>query len=304
MYLFNNPILFQTIINEVDNRYKYGKAFIEKDYYLSLILYEISKLNEDIVFKGGTSLSKAYHAIERFSEDVDLSFPYHIGEARRKKLKYNVMKAVSEKTGISITNFQKTESDKDLNEYIFPYNTVLDSTNNIKTFIKVETALMFDSFPIERKTIQSFIGEYISNNSDGGFLETYPELKPFTMNVQTIERTFIDKYFAICDCYLQKRSNRISRHLYDLYMLENKIKYNDEFKSIFNRLKIIRANNELCPSSKEGINLFDLVNTIIQTHYYKDDYQKVTKEFIYGKTPSYDDVCKSILRINERINKL
>ena len=302
MYLFNNPVLFQKFIDRVSNLNGYNKAFIEKDYYLSLILYEISKLNEDIVFKGGTSLSKAYHAIERFSEDVDLSFPYHIGEARRKKLKYNVMKVVSEKIGITITNFLKTESDKDLNEYIFPYNTILDSSNNIKTFIKVETALMFDSFPIERKTIQSFIGEYISNNSDGGFLKTYQELKPFTMNVQKIERTFIDKYFAICDCYLQKRSNRVSRHLYDLYMLENRIEYNDELKSIFNELKIIRVNNELCPSSKEGINLFDLVNTIIQTHYYKDDYQKVTKEFIYGKTPSFDDVCKSILRINERIN--
>ena len=71
---------------------------------------------------------------------------------------------------------------------------------------------------------------------------------------------------------------------------------------LFNKLKEIRRNNELCPSSKERINLFDLVTTIIETHYYENDYQKVTKEFIYGKTPSYDDVCKSILRINERIN--
>lgn len=38
------------------------------------------------MFKGGTSLSKAFHVIDRFSEDIDITFTEHLGESRRKKL--------------------------------------------------------------------------------------------------------------------------------------------------------------------------------------------------------------------------
>lgn len=47
-------------------------SYIEKDYLLTQFLYELSKLNPKIIFKGGTSMSKCYHVIQRFSEDIDL----------------------------------------------------------------------------------------------------------------------------------------------------------------------------------------------------------------------------------------
>ena len=55
-----------------------------------MILKELVQRNPNVVFKGGTSLSKAYHAIDRFSEDIDITFEEHLGEARRKKIKISV----------------------------------------------------------------------------------------------------------------------------------------------------------------------------------------------------------------------
>ena len=51
---------------------------VEKDYYVTIILEELSKMIYPVVFKGGTSLSKAYGVIDRFSEDIDITFSEHI----------------------------------------------------------------------------------------------------------------------------------------------------------------------------------------------------------------------------------
>ena len=56
----------------------------------------LSEQSEQCVFKGGTSLSKGFHIIDRFSEDIDITFSEHIGESRRKKLKNVVLKGSSE----------------------------------------------------------------------------------------------------------------------------------------------------------------------------------------------------------------
>ena len=59
-----------------------------------MILKQLSEASDLVVFKGGTSLSKCFHAIDRFSEDIDITFTEHIGEARRKKLKYKILKSI------------------------------------------------------------------------------------------------------------------------------------------------------------------------------------------------------------------
>lgn len=73
----------------------------------------------NVVFKGGTSLSKGYRVINRFSEDIDITFDEHIGEARRKKLKNNVLRGISEELNMPISNWSATQSDRDYNAYYF-----------------------------------------------------------------------------------------------------------------------------------------------------------------------------------------
>jgi len=79
----------------------------------------LSEKLERCVFKGGTSLSKGFHAIDWFSEDIDITFSEHIGEKRRKRLKNVVPKENSEELGMPISNWNETQSDRDYNAYLF-----------------------------------------------------------------------------------------------------------------------------------------------------------------------------------------
>lgn len=94
--------LFKDMIRYVSEKANIREDIIEKDYYVTLLLLELSQIEYPVVFKGGTSLSKAYRVIDRFSEDIDITFTEHLGEARRKKLKYKVMRPISEKLGLTI----------------------------------------------------------------------------------------------------------------------------------------------------------------------------------------------------------
>ena len=53
-----------------------------------MILKELVQRNTNVVFKGGTSLSKAYHVIDRFSEDIDITFEEYLGEERKSNISY------------------------------------------------------------------------------------------------------------------------------------------------------------------------------------------------------------------------
>ena len=78
--------LLHDIIVMVSEKSGIEENIIEKDYYVTLLLKELARRNSNVVFKGGTSLSKAYHVIDRFSEDIDITFDEHMGESRRKKM--------------------------------------------------------------------------------------------------------------------------------------------------------------------------------------------------------------------------
>ena len=124
MYLHENRELFKEIIEQVSENTGRSAVIIEKDYYVTMILNLLSQELSNVVFKGGTSLSKGFKAINRFSEDIDITFDEHIGESRRKKLKNNVLKGISEKLGMPISNWMEIQSDRDYNAYNFTYESV------------------------------------------------------------------------------------------------------------------------------------------------------------------------------------
>jgi len=74
MQFLHNHEDFRFFIQEVSKQVGLETFIVEKDYWVSFILKNLTKSEfaEEIVFKGGTCLSKAYNLIERFSEDVDL----------------------------------------------------------------------------------------------------------------------------------------------------------------------------------------------------------------------------------------
>lgn len=89
MILHNDKELFEQAVLRASDDMGIEAGIIEKDYFVTLMLKEIVKSQPDILFKGGTSLSKCYKLINRFSEDIDLNLigDEKPGESKRKNLK-------------------------------------------------------------------------------------------------------------------------------------------------------------------------------------------------------------------------
>ena len=272
MYLHNNKEQFFNVLESVSKVSKIQADLVEKDYYVSLILKEIATSSNKVVFKGGTSLSKALKAINRFSEDIDISFSEHIGASRRKKLKYNIIAPIAEKLGLVITNLDKTQSDRDINNYIFEYKPLCNSNAHIIPAVKVETSLITAVFPFQAMPIGNYIADYAKDIS----LKDYG-LEPFMMNVQVLERTLIDKVFAICDYYLAEKSRRLSRHIYDIHKILPRINFNEQFRKLLQKVREIRSSLDICPSAKPGININQLLKEIFDNIKYKETKESLKK---------------------------
>ena len=84
MFLHEDKELFRDVIEAAAEAQKRPIAIVEKDYYVTMILKLLSEKAPGCVFKGGTSLSKCHHAIDRFSEDIDIAFSDALTEGQRK----------------------------------------------------------------------------------------------------------------------------------------------------------------------------------------------------------------------------
>lgn len=298
MYLHENEDLFKDIIKQTQNVTNFDLAFIEKDYYVTMILKLIMQKSSNIgevVFKGGTSLSKCHKVIDRFSEDIDITFTEHLGDKRRKKLKYDVMKSLSDDLHLSITNWNDIQSDRDLNAYSFYYTPLFD--DNYEALIKgvkVETALASYSFPTEKMQISSFIGDYLIKNKPELAKQYF--LEPFEMKVQSLSRTFIDKVYASCDYFIQGKSRRLSRHLYDLFKIYPTITFDNNFISLAKEVKAHRAEMDICPSAKPGTNIKELIHNYCDTNFYKADFDIITETLI-NEEVSYSEVIDTMRKI-------
>ena len=291
MYLHENRERFLNVLETVSRISGIQADLVEKDYYVSLILKEIAASSDKAVFKGGTSLSKALNVINRFSEDIDISFSEHIGASRRKKLKYNIIAPIAKKLGLVITNLDKTQSDRDINNYIFEYKPLCKSNAHIVPAVKVETSLVTAVFPFEAMPIGNYIADYAKDIS----LSDYG-LEPFMMNVQALERTLIDKVFAICDYYLTQKSRRLSRHIYDIHKILPLVKFDEHFKELLEKVREIRCSLDICPSAKPGININLLLKEICDKNFFKQDYEGVTQFFIFDNI-KYKEAKTSLQKI-------
>ena len=99
MNLHHDKEAFEELIIGAVNELAIPTNVIEKDYYVTIILKALSEKLEDLVFKGGTSLTKCYQLLDRFSEDIDLSYTAESGvpgDGRKKQLKKAVVSTMDE----------------------------------------------------------------------------------------------------------------------------------------------------------------------------------------------------------------
>ena len=303
MYLHKeNRELFRDAILLTSERLGVSEDIVEKDYYVTLILKKLSTIEYPIVFKGGTSLSKAFHVIDRFSEDIDITFREHLGEARRKKLKYKILKPIADELGLVIRNFETIESDKNLNHYDFYYESVVGDRviNAIPPYVKLETSLMSYSFPTEEKALGNYILDVLGSEEEE-LIKTY-DLETFPMRVQSLNRTLIDKIFAVCDYYLLGKDRRNARHLYDIYKLTEHVEIDETFLKLVNEVRLHRINmgNEIAPAAKLDVNILEVVQKICDEDFYKEDYRETTLKLI-SDTLAYEMLKNHYLELIKKI---
>ena len=293
-YLHKDKETFLQAINLVANKNGIVPEIVEKDYYVTMILQGLAKRMDYIVFKGGTSLSKCHKAIKRFSEDIDITIDKTLSQGQKKSVKENIVE-IADEMGLEIPNLDDIRSRRDYNKYILTFDSVLDSKDEsaVPSQVLMETSYTTVSFPTVIMPVHNYIGDMMVEEAPS-YIETYG-LSPFEMKIQGIERTFIDKIFAICDYYIQGKTAKHSRHIYDIYKLFPKVE-SQNLKQLYEDVRNVRKLSPICPSAADGVDVKALLREIISKEVYKSDYQLITEK-ILEEVVSYDTAIKTLERI-------
>ncbi|HAX03037.1 MAG: hypothetical protein A2Y45_06350 [Tenericutes bacterium GWC2_34_14] len=300
MLLQRDKEVFQELVIATASDLGLENFQVEKDYYVSLFLKALTKLesNISIVFKG-TSLSKCNSIIDRFSEDIDLALQFKsakVTPGERKHLKNSILEVINI-LNMTLLNEGDIRSGRDHNEYHIGYANTFNGDGKMVPHIIVETIVVYRPYPCVNLDVSNYITKYLTKASEDQLIAKY-ELEPFKMLIQSVERTFIDKLFAICDYHLEGKYNRYSRHIYDIHMIWQSGKLNMELvKSIVSDVvkdrQIYGVRNSSCLPGAKPI---EILREIIKTNVYENDYNDVTSKFIY-KLVDYSAAIKSLTEI-------
>lgn len=140
MQLHEEKELFEQLILVTSEWKQIPPALVEKDYYVTYVLKYLSKTVPEMIFKGGTSLSKCYHLIERFSEDIDITVSSNPTNSNKQNFKKAIVK-MSNECHLPITNGDKIQSRNQFNRYeidYFPIHTM----QGLKEHLYIETVMM------------------------------------------------------------------------------------------------------------------------------------------------------------------
>lgn len=293
--LHRNKEIFEQLILRVAEDKKIAPEIIEKDYYVTLFLKRIRDVQPNIIFKGGTSLSKCYKIINRFSEDIDLNIETDSKptEGQRKKLKANIV-SVIEEFRFTLINPESIRSRRDYNKYIIDYPSVF-SADYLKEYLMVETAVYIKAYPCKEMQATSIIYDYLKENGFDNLIEEY-SLEPFTIKVQSAQRTLIDKLYALGDYYICDAVQEHSRHIYDIYKLLSIVDLNEELRALAKDVFEERKGHPNCRSAKDGIDINKLLQEIIDKEVYKKDYQDITQKILFDKL-DYSTAVKTLQRV-------
>lgn len=296
MKLHNNEEAFESLIRIVSDHYSIDPAFVEKDYYVTLLLKELTARVPNLLFKGGTSLSKCYKAIDRFSEDIDLTLEdMHRTQGQKKQMKEELVEACKT-LGLHLTNIDEIQSRKNYNCYKIGY-PISHTASSVKPVLLVETTYITTAYPSEMRPATSIIYDYLKEVGNEVAIEKYG-LQPFEIRVQTLERTLIDKVFALCDYFYEGRIERNSRHIYDLSRLVERVSLDEKMKALVREVRADRKQHALCHSAQDGVCVSHILVDIVETGIYKEDYETITKIMLF-QSFSYEEAIKVLERIIE-----
>jgi hypothetical protein len=209
--------------------------YIEKDYWVTNALKNLasSSLGDDIVFKGGTSLSKAYNLISRFSEDVDIAvLTEELSKAQASKKVKKVSKIIS--AIYNEVESPDTSKNSHFRKIRFEYPRIDNSAKvegQITDSILLEVNAFADPEPYKKMAISSYIADFFIGTEQEKAVVEY-QMEPFQMNVLCTSRTVCEKIMGLVKASYGDEKidqlNRKIRHLYDIHFL-----INDDFTGKF-----------------------------------------------------------------------
>jgi predicted nucleotidyltransferase component of viral defense system len=310
------------ILNQTTELTGLPAVAIEKDWWVTLVLNAVYSLpySENIVFKGGTSLSKGWGLIKRFSEDIDLAidrkfFGYEgdISKTQIKKLRKKSCEFISTQFFEDLTTVlieskaidackliaqPVIDSDKDPQTIEIHYDSVLDTSDYLPQRILIEVSSRSLMEPTENREIKSIISESFPKQNFASKSIIIPTVLP--------QRTFLEKVFLIHEEFSQKpekiRVDRLSRHLYDLEKLMDTEHGSKALKNVelyntiiahrekFNTIRGIDYANHI-PSQIKIVP----PNAIIKD--YENDYEAMTNFMIHGNTLTFEKLNNTKLNL-------
>ena len=156
----------------------------------------------------------------------------------------------------------------------------------------VETSFYQSVYPVEIHRVESIVGNFCDRNKIG--LPISFEAISVEMYVQSLQRTFIDKVFAVCDYRLQDMQDRDSRHLYDIAKLLPKIEITQELDMLIDEVREDRMHSKNNPSAQLEHNIPKMLKEIISSRFYESDYNNVTRKLLYEDMPYEEAVNRGI----------
>lgn len=212
MKLHTFPEEFRQLITVVANGKHISESAVERDYYIVMMLKALadSPYAEQCVFKGGTSLSKCYPgSIDRFSEDIDLTF---LGMDLSDKACDKAIKKIEAvmSAGAQTEKIPQERSDRSKSMYVW-FGSQADR-------VKLEIGSNIRPDPYSKKRVKTYIHEFLESR---GFEEDIIrfEFSPVEINTLNIERTFIDKIMSVKRHAVCGTLDRKVRHIYDVVRL-------------------------------------------------------------------------------------
>lgn len=223
-----------------------------------------------------------------------------LSQGRRKHFKEHIVET-AEELGLIVSNLEDTKSRRSYNRYVIKY-PALYMAQGLNPNLIIETVYTISAFPVERREAKSIICDFLKEEGVVELIKKY-ELEPFLVTAQSLERTFVDKIFAICDYVLDGRIREHSRHIYDLHMLMPHIEMNEDLGMLYKEIKAIRRVHDQCPSARHEEGVAALLAEIIDDDLYKSDYNDITIPLLFEKV-SYQDAMETIRSIYSFVEKI
>jgi predicted nucleotidyltransferase component of viral defense system len=316
------------IFNETGRQKGLPGVAVEKDWWVvhTLALIFSMECAPALIFKGGTSLSKGFGLIQRFSEDIDLAIDReYLGFAGvLNRTKINRLRKAS--FGFLTTTFIKelgrkfedmgfedvavdvrktTESDQDPIIIEIYYPKLTEKTTYIKPDVLVEVGCRSLKEPVTQRTFSTLVAE---NFSGRPFAD-----KPISVPIANPERTFLEKIFLLHEEFQKSpekiRVDRLSRHLYDIEKLNRSTFVNKalsdaklyytivDHRRKFTALAQVNYDNHT-PSQIAFIPPKHLLAT------WEADYRQMRENMIYGDTLTFRELISELGVLQTRINRL